>query len=130
MFESTIGLVDIGDTRQDSSSGAILLLNFVDVVCRHRLALTLRECRYKVFAPEDNGRSLSEIRDEECEAADFVIFDLSNINHDIWLQLRRICRLRKRDGRPVLVVCWSRVYRGSEFQLLVEGLGARLLYAK
>jgi hypothetical protein len=61
--------------------------------------------------------------------ADFILFDLSRLNHDdVWLTLRRICRLRKQDGMPIMVHCFSRIYRGPEFHKLVEDLGVRMEY--
>ena len=114
---------------QDSSSGAIFLLNF-EPAYGERLALRLRGLRHKVLIPDTNGKSLSELQDEELQHADFVIFDLSRVNHAIWSELRRICRFRKQDGLPLMLLCWSQIYRGPEFQLLVEKLGARLVYAR
>jgi hypothetical protein len=111
-----------------SSSPYIFILNFGSPY-RDRLALRLRQLRYEIFVPETQGITLSELRDQAFERADFILFDLTNLNHDdVWVPLRRICRLRKPDGMPLMVHCFSRVDRGSEFHLMVEKLGARLDY--
>lgn len=113
---------------QPSVSDGILLLNF-DAGYQERLAAVLRTCRYKVLIPEANGVSLATLNDEYLEQISFVVFDLTRLNHDdVWLPLRRICRWRKCDGKHLLVTCCSRIYRGPDFHLLVEKLGARMVY--
>jgi hypothetical protein len=115
--------------REPSTARAIFLLNF-DPPYREGHAVTLRRCRYKVFVPEEYGRSVADLTDDELRQADYVLFDLTHLNYDdVFLQLRRICRLRRPDGMPVFVTCLSRKYRGPEFQRIVEKLGARLVYA-
>lgn len=107
---------------------AIFLLNF-ESPYREKLAIVLRSLRHRVFVPEEHGRSVHELTDAEFERAEFVLFDLTRLNHDqVWLPLRRICRLRQPDGMPLMVSCSSRIYRGPEFQLLVEKIGPRLAY--
>ncbi len=109
-------------------SSAIHLLNF-ESPHRESLAIVLRGLRHKVFVPEEHGISLHELKDEDLRQADLILFDLTRLNHDtVWLPLRRICRLRKPDGMPLMVSCFSRIYRGPDFHLLVEKLGARLTY--
>ena len=93
--------------------------------------MALRACRLKVLIPEEHGKSLAAIKDEDLRYVDHIICDLTRMNHDIWSELRRICRWRKRDGMPILAGCWLREYRGPEFEILVEKqLGARLAYTK
>lgn len=107
---------------------AIFLLNF-ESPYRESLAIVLRNLRHKVFVPEEYGKSVHELTDSELQQAEFVLFDVTRLNHDaVWLPLRRICHLQKPDGMPVMVSCSSRIYRGPEFQLLVEKIGARLAY--
>jgi len=115
-------------TRGTSPPGAILLLHF-DSPYREELAFTLRAHHHKVLTPETNGKALSGLQDEELAQADFVIFDLSRVNSNLWSELRHLCRFRRRDGLPVMLMCWSRIYRGPAFQLLVEKLGVRFVYA-
>jgi hypothetical protein len=112
---------------QDCFRGAILLLNF-DIIHGEGLALMLRHCGYKVVISDTDKTTLSELRDEELQQTHFVILDLSHVDHAIFSELRRVCRLRKPDRLPLMVVCWSRIYRGPAFQLLVEKLGARISY--
>ena len=109
-------------------SGSILLLNF-DPPHKEGLAHLLRLLGFKIFVPEEHGISLLELRDEDLRQADLILFDLTRLTHDdVWLPLRRICRLRKPSGTPLSVTCSSRIYRGPDFHLLVEKLGARLVY--
>jgi len=108
--------------------GSIFLLNF-DPSYRERLAILFRGLRYKVFVPEEHAVSFQHLNDKQFRQADLVLFDLTRINHDdVWVPLRCICRLRKPDGMPLMVHCFSRVYRGPEFHLFVEKLGARFDY--
>jgi hypothetical protein len=109
-------------------SRSIFLLNF-DSPYRERLALILRRFRYEAFIPEEHGIALRDLTDREFLQADFILFDLTRVNHDtVWLPLRRICRLRKEDSLPLMVHCFSRIYRGSSFHHMVEKLGARMAY--
>jgi hypothetical protein len=106
----------------------IFLLNF-DPPYRERLAFMLRRLGYEVFIPEEHGILLRDITDKEFQQADFILFDLTRLNHDtVWLPLRRICQLRKEGGMPLMVHCFSRIDRGPEFYLMVEKLGARMGY--
>lgn len=106
----------------------IFLLNF-DELHRGRLALTLRQLRYELFIPEEHGVTLGNLSDYEFQNADFILFDLTNLDHEkVWIPLRRICRLQMENGMPLMVHCFSRRYRGPEFHLLVESLGARMDY--
>lgn len=108
---------------------AILLLNF-DPPHREGHTVALRRCGYKVFIPEEHGTSLARLTDDELRHVEYVLFDLTHLNYDdVFLHLRRLCRLRNRDGMPVHVTCLSRTYRGPAFQRIVEKLGARLVYA-
>jgi hypothetical protein len=116
-------------TPGSSASEAIFLLNF-DSPRREGYAFTLRGRRLKVFIPEETGRSLADLKDDELRQADYVLFDLTRLNHDdVFLGLRRLCRLRRSEGIPVQVTCLSK-YRGAAFHLIVERLGARLVYGK
>jgi hypothetical protein len=109
-------------------SEPILLLNF-ESPHRENIAIVLRGLGLRVFIPEAHGISLQELKDDEIRYAALILFDLTRLNHDnIWLPLRRICRLRKTDEMPLMVSCCSRIYRGPDFYLLVEKLGARMTY--
>jgi hypothetical protein len=111
-----------------ASSSFIFLLNF-DSPYGERLALVLRHLRYSIFIPEECGMSIRDLKDKEIHQADFILFDLTSLHHDeVWVPLRRICRLRKEDGMPLMVHCFSRIDRGPEFHLMVEKLGARMAY--
>jgi hypothetical protein len=108
------------------SPGGILLLNF-EPSYAERLALVLRPLGLKkIVIP---SIPLSRLRDEYFLCADFILFDLTRLNHnEVWLPLRRVCRLRKPYGMPLFVHCFSRIDRGGDFHLMVEKLGARMDY--
>ena len=109
-------------------SSAIFLLNFKSPY-RESLAIVLRNLGHKLFVPEEYGKSVHQLKDEEFQQAEFILFDLTRLNHDrVWLPLRRICYLRKSDGMPVFVHCFSSIDHGSDFHLMVEKLGARMDY--
>jgi hypothetical protein len=104
------------------------MLNF-ESPYRENLTIALRNLRYKVFVPEEHGIPLQALKDAELLQADFILFDLTRLNHNtVWLPLRRICRLRTPDGMPLMVHCFSRIDRGPDFHLMVEKLGARMAY--
>jgi len=110
--------------------GGIFLLNFQSPH-RESRALTLRAQGHKVFVPEESGTALKALQGEDLRQADILICDLTRIDSAVWADLRRICNLRRTDGMLLMVGCESQIYRGAEFELLVEKqLGARLVYAK
>jgi hypothetical protein len=124
--EQTCQVSTAGSTH--APLGAIFLLNF-ESPYRENLAITLRNLRLKVFVPEEYGKSLQKMTDAEFRQADLILFDLTRLNHDqVWLPLRRICRLRNPHPMPLMVHCFSRIDRGSDFRLMVEKLGARMDY--
>lgn len=106
----------------------IFLLNFAEPF-RSSHALTLRARRLTVIVPEEQGQLLSDFRDDEFRQADYVLFDFTSAAQDRLCDLRRICRLQRRDGTPLFVTCISRTYHGPALQLIVEKIGARLVYA-
>lgn len=108
--------------------GPVLLLNF-DQDHREALLFTLQQCRYQVIAPVFEGSLLRNVDDDQLRSADFVIVDVTRIDHRNWIELRRVCRTRGNDGLPLMVACWSRHDHGPTFQLMVEKLGARYTYA-
>jgi response regulator RpfG family c-di-GMP phosphodiesterase len=107
-------------------AGTVLLLNF-DPIHREVLTRNLEASRYKVIAPEAEGTALHAVRDEVCEV-DYVIFDVTRTDDQSWNQLRRVCRVRRHDGWPVMIACSSR-RDDPKLQLAVEELGARFIYA-
>lgn len=110
-----------------ATSGIILLLNF-DPVHREALTRSLEARRYGVIAPEVEGAPLHAIRDDVLRSADYLIFDVTRTDEQSWNQLRRVCRVRRHDGWPVMVACLSR-RDDPQLQLDVEALGARFVYA-
>jgi CheY-like chemotaxis protein len=61
-------------------------------------------------------------------AAYLVMFDLTVVSWDTLQGLVRVCRFRPHDGRPLPIICTTRIDRGPSFELCVEQLGATLLY--
>jgi hypothetical protein len=108
-------------------SGAILLLNF-DPIHRDALAHSLEARRYVVIAPEAEGTALYAVRDDEVRGVDYVIFDVTRTDDQSWNELRRVCRVRRHDGWPVMIACSSR-RDDPKLQLTIEELGARFIYA-
>jgi hypothetical protein len=63
-------------------------------------------------------------------AVEIAVFDVTHLNDDSRRQLRRFCQWPRQDGYPVLVLCFSRAYRGPRFELDIERFGARFVYAE
>jgi len=106
---------------------SILILNFSSPQ-GHRLALFLRGFRMNVLVPEESGQAVQDLSDDYLRLSDFVVFDLTNLDHGAWSELRRICRIRKHDGRPLMILGVSRQFLDPTLYLLVERLGVKIVY--
>lgn len=101
------------------SSGGFLLLNF-GPTSRDSLALSLRLCGQRVFAPEEYGKPYSDLTDNEIQDFDYLFCDLTRrIDHDDFQKLRRICRLRGQDGSSIPKICLVPQDWAPEFQRFV-----------
>jgi hypothetical protein len=107
----------------------VLLANF-NPACPEALEITLRTCRYRVVVPEAEGISLDDITDNELRQVDYVVFNLTHLTNLAWSRFERICRIRRDDGMPLMVIGWSRRFHGAKFHDDVEMLGAKMEYAK
>jgi hypothetical protein len=107
---------------------SILILNFSSPQ-GERLALFLRGLRLNVLLPEESGRTLRDLINDHLRLSDFVVFDLTNLDHGAWSELRRICRIRKHDGKSLMVLGVSRQYLDPTLYLLIEKLGVKIVYA-
>ena len=118
-------------TLQRSAPGGFLLLHS-ELPRRDHFVLPLRALRLNVIVPEEIGKSLSEVTDDEIRNIDFIFCDLTHpIDDNGFRQLRRIFHVRRRDGIPVLGACWLRDDCDVEFQRSVEiKLGAKVILCK
>lgn len=106
--------------------GAIFLVNFEP---HHRDALRSRHRSLKFF--DVDLKLLQTVTDDELRLLDVVFFDVTTIRNDIWIPLRRVCRIQKYDGLPLLVGAWSREYHPWSIHGIIEKApGPRITYAK
>ncbi|HET9285304.1 MAG TPA: hypothetical protein VFR24_25405 [Candidatus Angelobacter sp.] len=106
-------------------SGAILLVNFNPV---HQDALANGRRRLKFVIADTN--MLRDARDDELRQLDVVLFDVTKISNDIWALFRRICRMQKKDGLPLLAGAWSREYHPWTIHRMIEPFGLNVTYSR
>jgi DNA-binding response OmpR family regulator len=102
----------------------ILLLNF-DEEHEARLAAVLRGRGHRVRVA-DNSQTLPFATQEH--RIDLMIVDVTQAKNDSWTELSRLCSLCGGNGLPILILCYSKIYRGPYFELKVEKLGARFVH--
>jgi hypothetical protein len=126
-YISTLHPSSQGDAaRQDSPrSGAIFLLDCKSPY-RERFADHLRSLRFKVFVPEEHGKTVLDLSDDELQEADLVIFAFARPTHDAWTQFRRVCDARRHDT-PLRVIAWLHGYWDAVFHLMLEKLADRVV---
>lgn len=115
-----------GFQGRESNPMANILLLGTDV---NRLAndeLILAERGHRVLVHTGCGPAPNEFLAQ----ANMVINDVSTMNHERWLQLKRICGYRKCSGDSLLVLCKSSVLHSPTLVLMIERLGARYVYAR
>jgi hypothetical protein len=108
---------------------AAVLLIGSDRTYRENLASTLRARGHSVMVA-DWCRLPSADWNARMSAVEIAVFDVTQIDDVSRSQLCRICQCPRQDGFPVLVLCYSRAYRGPRFELDIERLGARFVYAE
>jgi DNA-binding response OmpR family regulator len=108
---------------------ATILLIGSDQTDLENLASKLRTRGHTVLIA-DNRRPSSTDWSARMSSAEIMVFDVTNLNDDSKRQLRTICQQPRQHGFPVLVLCYSRAYRCSRFELDIERLGARFVYAE
>jgi DNA-binding response OmpR family regulator len=104
---------------------ATILVVDVDQQHAEKLNSALRRRGHRVV--NTDRKNAVAIKESECQS-DLVVFNISRTDNDVWQALRHVCNLRRTDGLPVLVLCYSKIYRGPRFELEVERLGARFAY--
>jgi hypothetical protein len=104
----------------------ILLLNFPPLY-GEQLALSLLSQHRRSTPLSSHTLPTGALTHERLQAIDFVLVDLTSIDHDFWELLRRICRTTKRDGTPLFVQGWSRRDLHPVLQNKVEDMGIRIL---
>jgi DNA-binding response OmpR family regulator len=108
---------------------ATILLIGSDQTNQENLASTLRARGHSVMTA-DWSRLQSADWNTRMSAAEIAMFDVTQLDEDSRRQLRRICQWPRQDGFPILVLCYSRAYRGPRFELDIERMGARFVYAE
>lgn len=106
-------------------SGAVLLVNFNP---DHQDALTNARRRLKFIAVGTD--SLREISYDDLRQLGLVLFDVTNVTNDLWAPLRRIGRIQRNDGLPLLVGAWSREYHIWTKHRMIEALGVKVTYSR
>lgn len=67
--------------------------------------------------------------DADCRfVPEIVAIDVTNLIDRDWPALRQFCQSWNSCSSPVLILCWSRIWRGPRFVLEIERLGARFVY--
>jgi DNA-binding response OmpR family regulator len=108
---------------------ATILLLGSDKKNQENLASALRAKGHSILVA-DNCRISFTDWSARISSAEIAVFDVTRLDDDGKRQLRSVCQQPWRDGVPVLVLCYSRAYHGPRFELDIERLGARFVYAE
>jgi hypothetical protein len=119
-----VGWVGIEEKREM----ATILLIGSDQTDQENLAATLRARGHSVLLTENWHFSSTDFN-ARLSSADIAIVDVTRLDEDSLRQLRHICLRTRQDQFPVHVLCYSRTFRGPRFELDIERLGARFVYA-
>lgn len=90
------------------------------------LSVQLRKMGHAVRCEGCWGPDLSEA--ESPFVPEIVAVDVTNLTEAGWPALRQFCQSWSLCPSPVLILCWSRIWRGPRFALEIERLGARFVY--
>jgi hypothetical protein len=63
---------------------------------------------------------------ESSAPLDIVLCEITDLKEEEWEPFRKFCARWRQVHSPVLMLCWSRIWRGPRFVLEIERLGARL----
>jgi DNA-binding response OmpR family regulator len=107
---------------------AKILLIGSDETYQETLASKLQARGHAVFMPKPR-RQWPADWNATMSSVDVVVFDVTLLNDDSKRQLQSICHWSRQDKFPVLVLCYTRVFRGPRFELEIERLGVRFVYA-
>lgn len=108
---------------------AQILLISSNEVERTKLAAALRHRGHIVCLADHCGTAdfRSGIGPQRIE---IVVCDVAVLNEAGWRELRALAELLRHDPAGIRMLCYCRIYRGPRFQLDVERLGARFVYAE
>ena len=65
----------------------------------------------------------------DLQTIEIVVCDVTALDEPAWRELRAFAVTLRQRPTVVLMLCYSRIYRGPRFELDVERLGARFVYA-
>jgi hypothetical protein len=92
------------------------------------LAASLRMRRHSVLV-SDYQALLLPTSNTRASGIEIAIFNVTSLTKEDTTILRQFCLGDLRDKRAPLALCYSRVNHGPKFELAVERLGARFVYA-
>jgi CheY-like chemotaxis protein len=92
------------------------------------LAASLEVGGHAVTFSDYREQSLSSW-DKICSNVDVAIVDVTSLADEKTELLRQFCLRDPRHRNAPPVLCYSRVNRGPHFELAIERLGARFVYA-
>jgi hypothetical protein len=107
---------------------ATILLIGSDATDQENLASKLRRRGHAVLLA-DNRRNYSTDWTARRSTVEIALFDVTSLDDDCKHRSDRICRWPKKDGFPILVLCFTRSCRGPRFEFEIESLGARFVNA-
>jgi DNA-binding response OmpR family regulator len=106
---------------------ASILLVSGDRMGRDDLAAKLRARGHSVILTCTKGLSVKLAA--HLQSVEIVIFDVTALANGDKETLRQLCQFPRQDSCPALVLCYSRIDRGPHFELALERLGVRYVYA-
>jgi hypothetical protein len=129
--ERRIARQTVGDTRvlRRLRAMATILLVGEDLTDRENLAAKLRIRGHDVVETDYSELPLVSWN-AHMASAEIAILDVTNVPENGKRQVRSICQQPRQDGFPALVLCYSRTYCSPRFELDIERLGARFVYAE
>lgn len=107
---------------------ARILLVAPDGSDRENLATILKSKRHSIVAIAACAFVDSDWT-AQIQAADIVMFDVTRLTEEEKPILRRVCQQPDCRSFPTRTLCFSRINHGPRFELAIERLGARYVYA-
>jgi hypothetical protein len=108
---------------------ATILLVGENLTDQDNLAAKLRVRGHAVLLA-DSRQFPTMCKDARMSSVEIFVFDVTHFDDASERHVRAICQQPRLDGRPALVLCYSRTYRSPRFELDIERLGARFVYAE
>jgi hypothetical protein len=100
-----------------------------DKLHRDRLTQALQAAGHRVLLVEtdfDSSHSLAP----DMPLGNILIIDVSHFAQVATRKLRSLCENLRYSSAPTLILCFSTIYRGPRFELEIERLGVRFIYAR